>query len=55
MIAGIIALVGAILPAQEWAACTNRPDRFEVDLPGSPAIEDIKWPSESGAAEKMFD
>jgi len=35
--------------AQEWSTYTNRVDRFEVNLPGEPKVEDIKWPSEYGA------
>ena len=34
---------------QEWSTYTNRVDRFEVNLPGEPKVEDIKWPSEYGA------
>jgi len=35
--------------AQEWSTYTNRVDRFEVNFPGEPKIEEIKWPSEYGA------
>jgi hypothetical protein len=35
--------------AQEWSTYTNRLDRFEVNLPGQPKVEEIKWPSEYGA------
>src|SRR6478609_1553543 len=34
---------------QEWVTYTNRIDRFEVNLPAEPRVEDIKWPSEYGA------
>ena len=34
---------------QEWSTYSNRVDRFEVNLPGQPKVEDIKWPSEYGA------
>ena len=49
IIAGIIVLLGVTLPAQEWSTYTNLQDRFEVNLPGPPQVEDIKWPSEYGA------
>jgi hypothetical protein len=49
IIAGIIVLLGVTLPAQEWSTYTNLQDRFEVNLPGPPTVEDIKWPSEYGA------
>lgn len=35
--------------AQEWSTYTNRVDRFEVNLPGQPKVEEITWPSEYGA------
>jgi len=34
---------------QEWSTYSNRVDRFEVNLPGQPRVEDVKWPSEYGA------
>ena len=46
------ALIVAAAPqvrAQEWTTYTNRLDRFEVNFPGPPKVEDIKWPSEYGA------
>jgi hypothetical protein len=51
---GIVAtvLVLAAAPptsAQDWTTYTNRLDRFEVNFPGQPTVEDIKWPSEYGA------
>jgi hypothetical protein len=49
IIAGITALLVASLQAQEWSTYTNRLDRFEVNFPGQPKVEEIKWPSEYGA------
>ena len=49
IIAGITVLLVATLQAQEWSTYTNRLDRFEVNFPGQPKVEDIKWPSEYGA------
>jgi hypothetical protein len=51
---GIVALtliVAAAPPvaAQEWTTYTNRLDRFEVNYPGQPTVENITWPSEYGA------
>jgi hypothetical protein len=51
---GIVAAAFLVLAAdraaaQEWATYTNRVDRFEVNFPGEPKVEDIKWPSEYGA------
>jgi hypothetical protein len=50
IIAGItVLLVAATLQAQEWSTYSNRLDRFEVNFPGQPKVEEIKWPSEYGA------
>ena len=49
IIAGITVLLGATLLAQEWSTYTNRVDRFEVNFPGQPKVEEITWPSEYGA------
>ncbi len=50
IIAGItVLLVAATLHAQEWSTYSNRIDRFEVNFPGQPKVEEIKWPSEYGA------
>jgi len=49
IIAGITVLLGATLLAQEWSTYSNRLDRFEVNFPGQPKVEEIKWPSEYGA------
>jgi hypothetical protein len=44
-----LALAGISAFAQEWATYTNRIDRFEVNFPGQPNVEEITWPSEYGA------
>jgi hypothetical protein len=49
IIAGITVLLIASLQAQEWSTYTNRLDRVEVNFPGQPKVEEIKWPSEYGA------
>jgi hypothetical protein len=49
IIAGITVLLAATLHAQEWSTYTNRLDRFEVNFPGQPKVEEITWPSEYGA------
>jgi hypothetical protein len=49
IIAGITVLLVASVQAQEWSTYTNRLDRFEVNFPGQPKVEEIKWPSEYGA------
>ena len=49
IIAGITVLLVATLQAQEWSTYTNRLDRFEVNFPGQPKVQEIKWPSEYGA------
>jgi len=51
---GIVAvtLILTVAPpasAQEWTTYTNRLDRFEVNFPGQPKVDEIKWPSEYGA------
>jgi hypothetical protein len=35
--------------AQEWTEITNRIDRFTVNMPGQPKVQEITWPSEYGA------
>ena len=35
--------------AQEWADFTSKVDRFTVNLPGQPKVEEIKWQSEYDA------
>lgn len=49
IIAGITVLLGGTLLAQEWSTYSNRVDRFEVNFPGQPKVEEITWPSEYGA------
>jgi hypothetical protein len=49
IIVGITLVVGATLLAQEWSTYTSRLDRFEVNFPGQPKVEEIKWASEYGA------
>jgi hypothetical protein len=44
-----LGLAGIPSLAQEWATYTNRIDRFEVNFPGQPTVEEITWPSEYGA------
>jgi hypothetical protein len=50
-IVAIVLVLAAAPPtsAQEWATYTNRLDRFEVNFPGQPGVEDVMWPSEYGA------
>jgi hypothetical protein len=49
----VVALAGllttASASAQEWSTYSNKVDRFEVNLPGDPKVEQITWPSEYGA------
>jgi hypothetical protein len=47
--ATLLVLASAGVSAQEWSTYTNKVDRFEVNLPGQPGVEDITWPSEYGA------
>ena len=35
--------------AQEWMEYTSRVDRFTVNIPGEPKVQQIMWPSEYGA------
>jgi hypothetical protein len=48
IIAGITVLLGATLLTQEWSTYTNRVDRFEVNFPGQPKVEEIKVGSTIG-------
>jgi len=41
--------ITAAAHAQEWSDFTSKVDRFTVNLPGQPKVEEIKWPSEYGA------
>ena len=45
----LILTVAPLASAQEWTTYTNRLDRFEVNFPGQPKMDAIKWPSEYGA------
>jgi hypothetical protein len=47
--AALVAVMASPSLAQEWATYSNTIDRFEVNFPGQPKVEDIKWPSEYGA------
>lgn len=49
VVAVFLALAADRAAAQEWSTYTNRVDRFEVNFPGQPKVEDITWPSEYGA------
>ena len=46
----LVALLG-VSPAlaQEWTDFTSKVDRFTVNLPGQPKVEEIKWQSEYDA------
>jgi hypothetical protein len=39
----------APVQAQDWTEYVNRGDRFKVDVPAPPKVEDITWHSEYGA------
>jgi hypothetical protein len=41
----------AVTPAlaQDWDEFTSKTDRFTIDLPGQPKVQDLKWHSEYGA------
>ena len=49
VVAAIFMLVAGRASAQEWATYTNRVDRFEVNFPGQPKVDETTWPSEYGA------
>jgi hypothetical protein len=51
LLAGAAVLLGGAAPApgQEWRDFTSTADRFTVNLPGEPTVQDITWPSEYGA------
>jgi hypothetical protein len=48
-VAACLMLASTPALAQEWSTFTNAVDRFEVNFPGAPTVEDITWPSEYGA------
>ena len=47
----VVVLLGASVPlaAQGWFAYTGEIDRFTVNFPAEPEIEEITYPSEYGA------
>jgi hypothetical protein len=47
--AAIVMLFVLPVLAQEWTEFTSRVDRFTVNLPGEPKVQEITWPSEYGA------
>jgi hypothetical protein len=47
-VAVILAFASPLL-AQEWVEFTNKLDRFTVNFPGEPKVQEITWPSEYGA------
>ena len=46
--AAIVVLAAEGAAAQEWATYTNRIDRFEMNFPGQPRVEEIKVGSPIG-------
>jgi hypothetical protein len=42
-------LMAAPALAQDWMEFTSRMDRFTVNVPGQPKVQEIMWPSEYGA------
>ena len=44
-----LVLFAAPAVAQEWAEYNNKVDRFTINAPGQPTVQDITWPSEYGA------
>ena len=42
-------LMAAPAFAQDWMEFTSRMDRFTVNVPGQPKVQEITWPSEYGA------
>jgi hypothetical protein len=60
----VVAVLSALLVAmpsfaQQWTTYTNTVDRFEVNLPGQPKVEEITWGlfgfiSSEGGVEKIF-
>ena len=53
-LAAAMFLVAAALPAaaQDWIEYANRQDRFIVNLPGRPAVREITYQPQRGAARK---
>lgn len=46
---GLVLSTSAVAEAQEWSTYSNKVDRFEVNLPGTPATTELRWDSEYGA------
>lgn len=44
-----VLLIGSPVFAQEWSEFTSRMDRFTVNFPGQPKVQESTWPSEYGA------
>lgn len=44
-----VLLIGSPVFAQEWSEFTSRMDRFTVNFPGQPKVQELTWPSEYGA------
>jgi hypothetical protein len=45
----LVLLIGSPVLAQEWSEFTSRMDRFTVNFPGQPKVQELTWPSEYGA------
>jgi hypothetical protein len=45
----VILVFASPLLAQEWVEFTNKLDRFTVNFPGEPKVQEMTWPSEYGA------
>ena len=48
-LAAIVVTLASPAFAQEWNEFTSRMDRFTVNVPGQPKVQEITWPSEYGA------
>ena len=46
--AGLILFMAAPSFAQEWIEYINREDRFQINFPGQPSVQNITYPTESG-------
>ncbi len=47
--AAMFVLLAGSASAQEFAEYVNKVDRFTLNAPGQPTVQDITWPSEYGA------
>ena len=45
----MVAIFSTSASAQEWIDFENREDRFRVNMPGQPKVENLKWESEYGS------